>query len=291
MKNLTRNTDICQMIWPGTEGLTLAQAALRYAEHGWPVFPCARAGKRPITARGLHDATTDADQIRAWWARYPQGNIGVAIPPGYWVLDVDGPAGVASMRALVAEHGAMPSTATQRTARGWHLLFTATAGAIRNGTAWRPGVDTRGPGGYIVGAPSIHETGATYRTVLAGELAEPPSWLAMIVATPEREQMASPMPAPKDCSAWAATALDRNLAELAETPKGSRNAELNKKSFRLGRLIGAGMLDREHCVASLYATARAIGLRPAESRKTIASGMDSGTQHPHPGPQGAPNHV
>ena len=37
----------------------LLSAALRYADFGYPVFPCAPGGKVPITPRGFKDATTD----------------------------------------------------------------------------------------------------------------------------------------------------------------------------------------------------------------------------------------
>jgi Bifunctional DNA primase/polymerase, N-terminal len=47
-------------------------AALAYAKQGFPVFTLAPRSKLPlILARegghGLHDATTDLDQIGAWW--------------------------------------------------------------------------------------------------------------------------------------------------------------------------------------------------------------------------------
>ena len=37
----------------------LLSAAIRYAELGYPVFPCAPCGKVPITVHGFKDATTD----------------------------------------------------------------------------------------------------------------------------------------------------------------------------------------------------------------------------------------
>lgn len=68
--------------------------ALYYASVGWYVFPlhsadvwggcscgnaeCGRnTGRHPRTKRGYYDATTDPDQIRAWWTRWPDANIGV----------------------------------------------------------------------------------------------------------------------------------------------------------------------------------------------------------------------
>lgn len=77
--------------WGIATGMSeLPAAALRFAELGYAVFPCAPGRKQPLTARGFLDATTDADQIEAWWTKYPEAN--VAIPTaGLVIIDVDGP--------------------------------------------------------------------------------------------------------------------------------------------------------------------------------------------------------
>jgi hypothetical protein len=64
--------------------------ALKCAERGWPVFPCRAGTKEPATTHGFDDATTDPDQIRAWWDRWPGANLAIATgAPGPDVLDVD----------------------------------------------------------------------------------------------------------------------------------------------------------------------------------------------------------
>ena len=68
----------------------LLAGALRYAELGYPVFPCALGRKQPVTSRGFLEATTDTSQIEAWWAKYPKANIGIPTT-GLVVIDVDGP--------------------------------------------------------------------------------------------------------------------------------------------------------------------------------------------------------
>jgi len=73
-------------------------AALEYAEHGIPVFPCwgvrdrrcacgfARCqseGKHPIgelVPHGVKDASADEARIRDWWTRFPDANIATGSP-------------------------------------------------------------------------------------------------------------------------------------------------------------------------------------------------------------------
>ena len=99
-------------------------AALDYAAHGLPVFPCAPRGKTPAVARGFHRATTNPATIRRFWTD-PDRN--VAIPTGassqFWVLDIDGEEGEASLRDLEARHGAIPKTRSVVTSRGRHVWF------------------------------------------------------------------------------------------------------------------------------------------------------------------------
>src|SRR5690606_2592726 len=70
--------------------------ALKYAALGWAVLPlyglsagrctcgdaaCKSPGKHPhrdLVPHGVHDASKDADKIRAWFARVPNANVGIA---------------------------------------------------------------------------------------------------------------------------------------------------------------------------------------------------------------------
>jgi hypothetical protein len=64
--------------------------ALRYAAGGRPVFPC--VDKKPITAHGFKDATTNDVVIRRWWERWPEAQIATPTGAGLFVPDVDEPA-------------------------------------------------------------------------------------------------------------------------------------------------------------------------------------------------------
>ena len=98
----------------------LLRGALTYAGRGIPVFPCEPGGKRPLTAGGFLEATTDEALIRGWWGRWPNAN--VAIPTGersgLLVLDVDAGEGTDSVALLELSRGQPPKTARAATGGG-----------------------------------------------------------------------------------------------------------------------------------------------------------------------------
>ncbi len=128
-------------------------AALAYAARGWAVLPL--RGKLPRISkaaggRGVHDATTEPDQIKAWWTKWPDANIGVACGEisGFWCLDIDPRhGGDDSLDDLQETHGALPDTIEQETGGGGrHLLFRLNGEAIKNGANnVARGVDIRQP--------------------------------------------------------------------------------------------------------------------------------------------------
>ncbi len=150
----------------------LLGAALDYASRGWPVFPCRPREKVPATAHGVNDATTDAAQIRAWWARIPDANIGLACGHGLVVVDFDGD-----------ELPDVPHTLTVSTGRGRHVYLDP--GGQRYGNRTKLGglsVDVRGVGGYVVAPPSVHPSGAVYAFESYAELAPvPDSWVDLML--------------------------------------------------------------------------------------------------------------
>ena len=143
----------------------MIRAALAYARKGLQIFPCQPCAKRPATANGLKDATTDPDRIRAWWHHEPAFNVAVATGTvsGIFVVDVDGLDAEAELRKLEAEHGTLPATIEAITARGRHVYFKMTAADVRNSASKiAPGIDIRGTGGYVLAPPSMHPTGRPY---------------------------------------------------------------------------------------------------------------------------------
>ena len=154
-------------------------AALGYAEMELQVLPL--RGKVPAVAggHGYLDASSDPDQIRAWWTEYPGSNIGLAMRPnGLLALDVDPRnGGDETPKRLVKEHGSLPETCRQKTGGGgWHYLFRNDEQSY---SSPGPGIDIKDQG-YIVVAPSKHpDTEKQYKWEVSydpGSIADPPSW-------------------------------------------------------------------------------------------------------------------
>jgi hypothetical protein len=78
--------------------------ALAYAAAAMAVFPC-RADKKPLTEHGVKDATTDPDQIRAWWKQWPHAEIGWAVPETLVVVDLDRKAGADGLKDFFEHEG------------------------------------------------------------------------------------------------------------------------------------------------------------------------------------------
>lgn len=145
--------------------------ALWYASYGFHVFPVQPLAKLPFPhTRGCKEATTDPDQIAAWWRDKPTANIGLATGHVVDVIDFDGALGHEAWGRLWRDRpeddgSLVPGVkllATVSTPRpgGLHAYVPATGNGNHAHTA--PGVDYRGRGGYVLAPPSTTPQG-TYR--------------------------------------------------------------------------------------------------------------------------------
>jgi hypothetical protein len=86
--------------------------------------------------------------------------------------------------------------------------------------------------------------------------------------------------------AYAHAALDGCADELAQAAPGERNDILNKKAFRLGRMVASSWLSPAEVCDALIGAADACGLNRDDgeeaTRKTIQSGLEDGQKFPHP---------
>lgn len=182
---------------PEKKAPTPGGTALWYAARGCPVFPV-EAGKKapPLTRHGLHDASTEAGQIRAWWKRWPEANVAIATGHIFDAYDIDGAEGQASRaehwcydkdcRAAGSqlppppdwtprcehegifnqvERVALAKVITPRPG-GMHIWVPPRHGSDGNLAGILPGIDYRGMGGYVIAPPSTREGGEGYRFLI-----------------------------------------------------------------------------------------------------------------------------
>ena len=144
--------------------MTRLEAALAYASWGWPVLPIVPNGKLPATAHGVHDASTDPEQIRKWFEGRDDLNIGIAAGSrsGLVVFDIDPRnGGDDSFAAWVKTHGELEAGALQLTAGGGQHFLAVHDPSIRS-CKLVDGVDLLADGRYFLAFPSTIE-GRAYR--------------------------------------------------------------------------------------------------------------------------------
>ncbi len=269
-------------------------AALGYARRGIAVMPlhtpvnggcscsaehCDNPGKHPRLRHGVHEASRDPVQVRRWWKRWPQANIGLRTGEVMDVCDVDGPLGLKALRDLL---GDLPTGPVVRTGAGWHLWFQPSGFGNRVGMLAQ--VDWRGAGGSIIAPPSLHPTGRRYHWARYSRGYLPPCpapLLELLRPPPPREPREIIDPGP-----YAERAVERAVRSILDAPvpkvvagqyqPGGRNDALNRAAYSLGKLAAQGYLDERRIWTDLTTAARQAGLSDTEIRRTIASGLRAG---------------
>jgi putative DNA primase/helicase len=219
------------------------------AEHGMKLFPChhpvngaCSCGNPSCDAPAKHPrvkgwqelATSDLEQLRAWWRQWPGTNYGIACgQSAIFVLDVDPRHdGDDTLANLEREHGQPPDTWRFLTGGGGQHIVFRDPGIeldLRNSASkLGRGLDCRGHGGLIIAPGSRHVSGRAYAIDVDHHpddvaLADLPQWIVSLLA----QKMYEPrMAAPADD--W------RELA-ASEVPEGQRNQTITRISGLLLR--------------------------------------------------------
>ncbi|WP_426514821.1 bifunctional DNA primase/polymerase [Dactylosporangium sp. McL0621] len=274
----------------------LLRNAIRYAEHGWPVFLLGRT-KRPLancdackdagaehdpaacgclTCHGFYAATTDAERLTAMCAANPRGMLAIrtGAPSGVVVVDIDPAHGGRIDSAL------MPQTACVATGSGgWHLyyLHPGTAVLCSQGRLGA-GVDVRADGGYVVAPPSVHpRTGRPYRWVGGRALVEMPPALVE-ACRPNEAPAATPPTGPTLLRSAGGISspqalLKSHLDAVANAPEGKRRTTLYGAARGVARMVAAGAIDQADALAALADAGRTAGQTPREIRNAITGGF------------------
>ena len=192
------------------------EAAVGYALRGWSVFPLRPNSKEPWTAHGFLDATNNPNWVEQIWTAYPNANIGIRTgsESGLVVIDVDVKDSVNG--CLSASELDLPETLVSRTpSGGFHYYYQHPGTTVHCKVGYRPGIDIRGDGGYVLGVGSMIN-GVSYTWSVEAKL----GWLSIDLEKNNTEEIR----------------FGKNI------PKGRRNTELVRLA---GMLVNAGCTQEE----------------------------------------------
>ena len=255
----------------------LTRAALGYAEQGWAVLPL--DGKCPRTAHGHHDASTDPRQVSRWWQHWPGANVGVVVPDGLVILDVD-PRNGGDLDAL----GDLPPTRTCLSGRGdggRHLYFLRPEGVLTR-TRLPVGIDVK-KGGYVVVPPSVHPaTGEPYRWVdpehpiapLPDHLRDLPTAPDLALRRPQGYERGS---GGVSTAGTMQAALVGLVQVVLDAEPGNRNSALHWAACRLTEHARGGRIGESAARVLMLRAGEWAGLDADEARMTVASAFASMT--------------
>lgn len=174
----------------------LLDAALGYAQLGWPVIPlhgvsedgrclCRNnctgkvIGKKPHIKEWQEKASTDPQTIKSWWQKWPDANVAIVTGGNLLVVDVDPRnKGDVSFAKLEQKYGAVDTALVATGGGGSHYYFLKPSESkIKGGTGLLgAGVDVKSEGGFVVAPPSRHASGEKYQWKRTQLKALPP-WL------------------------------------------------------------------------------------------------------------------
>lgn len=254
----------------------LLDYAIAYAKKNIFVFPC-RLDKKPITAHGFQDATTDLEQVRAWWTAQPQASIGVACGASGWVvLDIDADKGGYQSFDVLFEQGIVEPddlyTMTNLTGGGgMHIIWKAPEGVNLSNSAGKlgKGLDIRANGGYIIAPPSGHPSGNRYAFKLLCSVKPCPPKLVTLLTTvtPPTPPTSLAAPAPQHAD----RILQRAYERIANANEGMRNETINKAAWYLFGLVAEGKLNESEARTVIEMGAQRCGYPQRETLAVIRS--------------------
>ena len=185
--------------------MTFLEIALNCIQRGWRIFPCKAKNKIPAI-RGYYEAsTTDEKQVRAWWAKWPDANPGIACGESDLCV-VDKDHGMPTRESAVAwveevnASGRLPRTFTVLTGRrfapddpskpewGIQLYYSgAVAGSGQYIEDGQKAGDIQSWGDLVMAPGSIHpKSGERYEVLIDAPVAPLQEWVKEL--QPERKK-------------------------------------------------------------------------------------------------------
>jgi hypothetical protein len=308
----TASSDSKRCVKPNWRGMSGTKMSHKSAEH---------SNGRPW------GATTDADEIRRDFRRWPHANVGIVTgaESGFFVVETDtaeghgdGVDGAAALAKLESEHGAVPVTREAESPSGSiHRLFKHPGPGFKiknSASVIGPGIDVRGDGGMVVAPPSMKPGKGVYIWRNDLPIADAPQWLLDLVATKVEERSTAPASnsqraldtiKPRDVfddiadearsknnggfsRAYLEAVLNDEVDILSNTAKGGRNERLNKSTFNLAQFVGAGALTEAEVEDAMLGAAITCGLRRDKGHTACMKTIASGMKDGKANPRPLP---
>lgn len=282
---------------------------------------CKNEGKHPIEGKDKNKSFRINYSYEVA-RRTPKLNWGVPTgeQAGIVVIDIDSDkGGYESLQALLANpaNGELPPTFAVLTGggtqiRGKHLFFKHPGAdwhikSLADHPELGIGIDVKGEGGYVVAAGSLHHSGNYYRPEadLSSSaditLADIPEWLLKKIGKLKSELPAQAAPlTPEQIKAiaaqfrkmkasgnsrglekWAESALQGECETVLSATSHGNQTQV-KAGFRIGGIVGAGLLNYTDALAALLDAANARGGKSSgpAARRSIENGLRAGMLHP-----------
>jgi Bifunctional DNA primase/polymerase, N-terminal/AAA domain/Primase C terminal 1 (PriCT-1) len=164
-------------------------SAISHRRRGFSVIPIKPRDKKPLIPWEPYQKEPASEEtIKDWFATWPNANVGIVTGAvsDVVVIDLDSAEAKDKIKALLSNYdlSAVPRVRTGR--GGYHLFFKHPGGSIQTRAGVLPKTDVRADGGYVVTAPSTHETGKQYawEVTISGELPKLPPELHKLITAP-----------------------------------------------------------------------------------------------------------
>lgn len=151
----------------------LVEYALQYQEMGFFILPLIPGKKSPyVPWKDRRDKRPTKEEIKFWWKKYPNAQIGMATGEYSGVEVVDFDDSLNSMphfKSMVCDIPDTYGVTTGRLEGGQHVYFKHAGALLKNISKPKDregrtiDVDLRTTGGIVVLPPSIHKSGKTYQ--------------------------------------------------------------------------------------------------------------------------------
>lgn len=155
--------------------MTNLEAALKYLDKGWSVFPINPTDKKPIIDwKQYQDKLPTKEEVNEGWSQWPWASIGLVTGKlsGVSVVDVD-------PRHNGKTDNLEETVKSQTGSGGWHYFYVYSP-EVHSQNGLREGIDLKSDGGYVILPPSEHKSGNKYKWItppFVNEFKQLPQWI------------------------------------------------------------------------------------------------------------------